>query len=68
MPTLPLKDRVDARAAGYMELNGAKKDADCEIVKVDGGISQYRGCCNLYSPFKGALKFDCGHCEYVIPN
>jgi hypothetical protein len=68
MPTLPKSDRVSADHAGYMELTGAKKDGDCEIVQVQGGISQHRGCCNLFDPFHGALKFDCGHCEYVRPN
>ena len=67
MPTLPLSDRISSGHAGYMELDGARKDGDCEIVKVDGGVSQQRGCCNLFDPFKGATKFDCGHCEYVRP-
>jgi hypothetical protein len=65
-PSAPaaLSHRVSDRAAGYMELEGATKDADCEIVEVKNGISSERGCCNLYDPLKGADKFDCGHCEY----
>jgi len=48
-----------------MELEGAVKDAECEIVEVKNGISSERGCCNLFDPEKGAAAFQCGTCEYV---
>lgn len=57
--------RISAVAAGYMELEGARKDGDCQIVEVQNGISKDLGCCNLYKPVKGADKFNCGHCGYV---
>jgi len=57
--------RVEDCAAGYMELEGAVKDAECEIVEVKNGISSERGCCNLFDPEKGAAAFQCGTCEYV---
>lgn len=56
--------RVSAQAAGYMELEGAKKDAKCAVVEVKNGISSDLGCCNLFSPTKGVAKFSCGTCEY----
>ena len=49
--------------AGYMELSGAAKDADCEIV--EGRISTKLGCCNLFDPESGAQEFRCGTCEFV---
>lgn len=59
--------KTDARAAGYMELTGAKKDAVCQIVDVRGGVSQQRGCCNLFEPENGdVMQFRCGTCEYVL--
>lgn len=58
--------RLSADAAGYMELAGAKKDADCEKVQVSGGVSQMLGCCNKFEPDSAsAKKFSCGTCEYV---
>ncbi len=59
------KRRVSERAAGYMELEGAAKDADCETVDVPGGVSSRLGCCDLFAPEPGAKKFTCGTCEYV---
>jgi hypothetical protein len=56
--------KLDKDYAGYMELAGAKKDGDCKIVFVDGGISKDLGCCNLYHPVDGAKKFNCGQCKY----
>lgn len=58
--------RVTSEAAGYMELAGAKKDADCEIVQVSGGVSKERGCCNLFKPESGADEFRCGECTELI--
>lgn len=58
-------DRTDAEAAGYMELEGAEKDADCRKVEVPDGISSELGFCNLFKPNPGADAFKCGNCEYV---
>jgi hypothetical protein len=58
--------RVTAEAAGYMELAGATKDADCEIVQVNGGVSKELGCCNLYKPESGSKAFRCGTCTEVM--
>jgi hypothetical protein len=59
-------ERKPAEEAGYLELVGAKKDAECKIVKVAGGISSQRGCCNLFEPrFQQVTEFRCGTCEYV---
>jgi len=58
--------KANKDSAGYMELQGAQKDADCEIVEVDGGISSKRGCCNLFWPKDEQVKvFSCGTCEFV---
>lgn len=55
--------RVSAETAGYMELDGARKDADCSTVEVPGGVSSKLGCCNLFDPGKGVQMFRCGTCE-----
>lgn len=58
--------RMGSTEAGYMELLGAKKDADCSKVFVASGISSELGCCNLFEPrFREAKQFKCGNCEYV---
>ena len=58
--------RIGAQQAGYMELAGAKKDGECKIVHVEGGISRELGCCNLFEPeAKATKRFHCGECEYV---
>jgi hypothetical protein len=58
--------RMTAEQAGYMELSGAKKDADCVKVSVASGVSSELGCCNLFEPqFDGTQRFNCGNCEYV---
>jgi hypothetical protein len=58
-------NRVSAEEADYMELSGAEKDADCEKVEVDGGVSSALGCCNLFEPAEASTKkFSCGTCEY----
>lgn len=65
MELLDDRPRASAKEAGYMELDGAKKDGDCAIVEVEGGVSRDLGCCNLVKPTVGAKKFTCGLCEYV---
>lgn len=58
--------RESAESAEYMELSGALKDADCEKVEVDGGVSSDLGCCDRYQPESDDTKlFNCGNCEYV---
>ena len=60
------KTRITAEQAGYLELPGAVKDADCEVVEVDGGVSSERGCCNSYAWRSGNPKgFSCGECKYL---
>jgi len=57
--------RESAESAEYMELNGALKDADCEKVEVDGGVSSDLGCCDRFQPEADDTKsFNCGNCEY----
>lgn len=59
--------RFTAKSAGYMELRGAEKDADCKKVEVDGGVSKRLGCCNYFEPEKRSVQeFRCGMCEYHI--
>lgn len=58
------KVRINERAAGYMELEGAKKDGECSVVEVPDGISRDKGCCNNFWP-PTAKKFSCGTCVYV---
>ncbi len=61
--------RIPAKEAGYMELRGAVKDADCRAVKVPGGISLELGCCNHFQPEDvDVQEFECGECEYHMPN
>lgn len=60
------KTRITAEQAGYLELPDAVKDADCEVVEVDGGVSSERGCCNAYAWRSGNPKgFSCGECKYL---
>jgi hypothetical protein len=56
---------MSAEEADYMELSGAKKDADCLKVSVEGGVSKQLGCCNEFAPKDGAQEFRCGTCEYL---
>lgn len=57
--------KISAESAGYMELTDAKKDGDCEIVSVPGGISKELGCCNLFKPEDSfTKKFSCGTCRF----
>jgi hypothetical protein len=51
--------------AGYMELDGAQKDADCSKVQVEGGVSSDLGCCNEFQPQQGAAEFKCGNCTFL---
>ncbi len=61
-----LGQKIPAEKAGYMELPGAKKDADCLIVLVEGGVSTKLGCCNFFELEDGEPKqFRCGTCEYL---
>jgi rubrerythrin len=57
--------KIDAAAAGYVELDGATKDADCSIVAIAGGVSKELGCCNLFKGVDGADEFKCGECKFV---
>lgn len=57
--------KVSQVAAGYMELEGAVKDAGCQVVNVKNGISSERSCCNLFDPVKGVKEFKCGNCEFL---
>lgn len=60
--------RLSASQAGYMELAGATKDADCRKVNVKGGVSKQLGCCNEFQPESRSVKqFRCGTCEYLKP-
>ncbi len=59
--------RLTAAQAGYMELSGAEKDAECRKVAVPGGVSKELGCCNEFQPeSKYVKRFRCGDCEYMI--
>lgn len=59
--------RESADHAGYMELEGAVKDADCQRVMVAGGVSRELGCCNDFKPQGKTTKlFRCGACRFVV--
>jgi len=61
--------RMSAEQAGYMELQGARKDADCRKVNVPGGVSKELGCCNEFEPQDDSVQeFECGQCEYLVNN
>ena len=58
--------RESAKQAGYMELAGAVKDADCHKVRVTGGVSKQLGCCDRFHPEDDSVQeFRCGTCEYL---
>ena len=62
-----MANRISAAAAGYMELQGAQKDADCKEVEVKGGVSTRLGCCNEFKPQDASVQqFRCGMCKYVV--
>lgn len=58
--------KLSAEDAEYMELAGARKDADCRKVEVKGGVSKDLGCCDKFQPDnRGVKAFRCGLCEYL---
>lgn len=58
--------KIPEADAGYMELSGATKDADCNKVNVEGGVSSNLGCCNYFEPQDDSTdKFSCGTCQHV---
>lgn len=58
--------RLSAKAAEYLELSGAVKDADCQKVEVQGGVSTQLGCCDKFEPENSKVQqFRCGTCEHV---
>ena len=60
-----MADRIPAHTAGYMELVGPDKDADCRKVEVKGGVASNRGCCNHFEPKTPQVEsFHCGECEF----
>ena len=62
-----MASKVTAQSVDYMELPGAKKDAECSHVDVKGGVSGKLGCCNDFEWDHGTGKlFSCATCEYVI--
>jgi hypothetical protein len=60
-------ERVTAKSVDYMELQGARKDADCDHVAVKGGVSSRLGCCNDFrlDPDE-AREFRCGTCQHLV--
>lgn len=59
--------RVSAQSVDYMELPGAKKDADCNHVNVPRGVSSQLGCCNDFKWDSAEPKqFRCGTCIHVV--
>lgn len=66
MPTIEAGiPKVTAANAVYVELKGARKDADCSLVDVRGGVSSQKGCCDLFYEKPDADNFHCGDCIYV---
>jgi hypothetical protein len=60
------ENRITAEQAGYLELPNAVKDADCDVVEVDGGVSSERGCCNSFGWKSPDVEyFRCGECRYL---
>jgi|SRR5579885_1186184 len=58
------RDGVSERTAGYMELDGAAQDGDCDLVEVEGGVSGEGGSCDLFEPVVGAATFACRGCRH----
>jgi hypothetical protein len=54
-----------ADQAGYMELDGATKDADCSKVEVEGGVASEKGWCREFEAQPGAQTINCGTCTQV---
>ena len=60
-----MDNRDTAREAGYMELTNARKDGDCDKVRVPGGVSLHLGCCNYFKPDGAHVQsFRCGTCKH----
>lgn len=60
---------ISAKEAEYMELSGAVKDAGCNLVIVQGGVSSELGCCDRFSPKDSSVQeFECGECKHLMPN
>lgn len=58
--------RFNARTVNYEELPGAVKDADCEAVEVEGGVSKDGGCCQTWERANQDVdKFACGTCKFL---
>lgn len=58
-------NRISAKGAHYMELQGATKSADCSVVRVPQGVSTDKGLCYRFSAKSGAACFCCGDCTHV---
>ena len=58
--------KIPSQLVVYMELPGAKKDGECLLVEVAGGISMQHGCCDIWDdiPGENAASFQCGTCIY----
>lgn len=66
MPSTENDGRISAKQAEYMELENARKDADCREVYVKGGVSTKLGCCDKFKPeSRSVQQFRCGTCKYV---
>lgn len=57
--------KMTPQEAGYLELPGAQKDAQCDIVDVPGGVSSQKGCCNSFRAQPDAQGFNCGSCTHL---
>lgn len=57
--------RITEQEAGYLELPGAQKDADCGTVNVAGGVSSQGGCCNVFDMIPDPQAFSCGNCTKI---
>jgi hypothetical protein len=58
--------RISEKESGYLELRGAEKDGDCEVVQVAGGVSKDLGCCNTFKAENQDTQiFSCGTCFYL---
>jgi signal peptide peptidase SppA len=61
----PADGKTSAAAAGYMELAGAEKDGQCDVVEVAGGVSLDSGMCRkLFDAESDADEFCCEECTH----
>jgi hypothetical protein len=61
----PADGKTSAAAAGYMELAGAEKDGQCDVVEVAGGVSLDSGMCRkLFDAESDADEFCCDDCTH----